>query len=85
MKKLNSTEAELKKSVVYKESVYFRRIKAGEKDQPEELSSARNDCNINDDNEGEKFDDEKHCKTLSGVLMNSNETQSQNKNRLYIS
>ena len=34
-----------------------------------------------DDNEGENFDVEKHCETLSGVSINSNERQSQNKNR----
>ena len=35
-----------------------------------------------DDNEAENFDVEEHCETLSGVLINSNERQSQNKNRV---
>ena len=34
-----------------------------------------------DDNEGKNFDGEKHSKILSGVLINNNERQSQNKNR----
>ena len=34
-----------------------------------------------DDNEGENFDVEKHCETLSGVSINCNERQSENKNR----
>ena len=36
-------------------------IKAGENDQPKELSNANNGF-IHDDNEGENFDDGKHCK-----------------------
>ena len=55
-------------------------IKAGENDQPEELSNAHNVFG-HDDNEGENFDDKKHCKRLIGVSINSNERQSQNKNR----
>ena len=58
--------------------------KAGENDQPEELSNARNGFGY-DDNEGENFDVEKHCKILSGVSINSNERQSQNKTAIYIS
>ena len=54
-------------------------IKAGENDQPEELSNARKGFG-HDNNEGENFDDEKHCKTLSGVSINSHEKQEQNKN-----
>ena len=53
-------------------------IKVGENDQPKELSNT-NDGFIHDDNEGENFDDGKHCKTLSVVSMSSNERQSQNK------
>ena len=53
---------------------------SGEIDQPEELSNAGNGSG-HEDNEGANFDDEKHCKTLSGVSINSNERQSQSKNR----
>ena len=52
-----------------------------ESDQPEELSNARNVLG-HDDKEGENFDDEKHSKRLSGVLINNNERQSQNKTAL---
>ena len=45
---------------------YFRRKKTGENVQPEELSNSRNGFG-HDDNEGENVDDEKHCKTLSGL------------------
>ena len=58
----------------------MRRDKAGENDQPEVLSNVRNVFG-HDDKEGENFDDEKHCKRLNGVSVNSNERQSQNKNR----
>ena len=58
-------------------------IKTGENDQPKELLNANNGF-IHDENEGENFDDGKHCKTLSEVSMNSNERQSQNKTTLYI-
>ena len=51
-------------------------IKAGENDQPEELSNTSNGFG-HDDNEGKNSDDEKHCKALSEVSMNSNERQSQ--------
>ena len=54
-------------------------IKTRENDQPEELPNASNSLG-QDDNKGEKFDDEKHCKTISGVSMNSNERLSQNEN-----
>ena len=55
-------------------------IKAGKNDQPEQLSNAHEGFG-HDDDESEKFDDKKHCKRLSGVSINSNERQSQNKNR----
>ena len=55
-------------------------IKAGENDQSEKHSNAHNGCG-HDSNKGENFDDEKHCKTLTGVSVNNNERQSQNKNR----
>ena len=58
----------------------WERIKAGENDQPEALSHARNGFGY-DNNEGENFNDKKHCKTLSGVSINSNQMQSPNKNR----
>ena len=58
----------------------MRRDKAGENDQPEVLSNARN-VSGHDDKEGGNFDDEKHCKNLNGVSINSNERQPQNKNR----
>ena len=54
-------------------------IKAGENNQPEELSNPPNGFG-HDNNEGENFNDEKHSKGLSGVSINSNERQSQNKN-----
>ena len=60
-----------------------RGIKAGENDQPKEVSNARSGFG-HDNNEGKNFDDQKQCKTLSGVSMNSNERQSQNKNRVLI-
>ena len=63
-------------------------IKAGENHQPEELLTARSGF-AHDDNEGENFDDEKHCKTLSEVSINSNEKETQKKVKrkttLYIS
>ena len=55
-------------------------IKAGENDQLEKLSNVRNIFG-HDNNEGEHFDVEKHCKTLSAVSINSSERQSQNKDR----
>ena len=55
-------------------------IKARENDQPEEISNARNGSG-HDDNKGENFDDEKHCKTMNEVSINNNERQSKNKNR----
>lgn len=54
-------------------------IKTGENEKPEELSNARNTFG-QDNNEGKNFDNEKHCKTLFGVPISSNEMQSHNKN-----
>ena len=54
-------------------------IKTEKNDQLEKHSNARNGFD-HDNNEGENFDDEKHCKTLIEKSINSNERQSQNKN-----
>ena len=59
-------------------------MKAGENHQPAELSNARNGF-ANDDNQSENFNDDKHCKTLSEISVNSNERQSQKNPALYIS
>ena len=55
-------------------------IKARENDQPEELSNARNGFGHND-NEGENFDCKKTLQKTEWASINSNERQSQNKNR----
>ena len=43
-------------------------LKAGENNQPEELWNGFGYGN----KEGESFNDEKHCKTLGGISINSN-------------
>ena len=60
----------------------LRRIKAGENDQLEELSTGSNGS-VHEDNKGKKNDDEKHFQTLSGVPINSHERQLQNKNYIF--
>ena len=60
----------------------LRRIKAGENDQLEELSTGSNGF-VHEDNKGKRNDDEKHFETLSGVPINSHERQLQNKNYIF--
>ena len=48
-------------------------------DKPEELANAHNGFG-HGNNEGKNIDDQKHCKTLSRVSMDSNESSRKKKN-----
>ena len=53
-------------------------------DKTEELANARNGFG-HDNNEGKNIDDQKHCKTLSGLSMDSNESSRKKKIARYFS
>lgn len=50
-------------------------------DKTEELANARNGFG-HDNNEGKNIDDQKHCKTLSGLSMDSNESSRKKKSHV---